>query len=130
MEIEMNPEQKELLHEFEHFKWGTTSPVTLMLYGDFMSLHAWGTCSVEPADLSLFDAETGDVDEMRARVKALIPLRLAEVLAEAAVGKSTLDELVAERSLMEKSLKRRINADFKSMGLVIALMSIDSINSL
>jgi membrane protease subunit (stomatin/prohibitin family) len=125
----MNPEQKELLQEFEHLNWGTTMPVTLLVGGEILSIRGWGNCSLEAADLPLFEAEAGDVDGLRGRVKMTIPMRLTDVLAEASAGKSGLDELMAGCAALEALLKSRLEADFKAMGLAIRQIKIESMNS-
>jgi len=70
------------------------------------------------------------VDELRGRVKTYLPMRLADVLAEASMSKSSLDELCADRAGLEAGLKRSLGPDFMPMGLVVRQVMIESLNSI
>jgi hypothetical protein len=79
------------------------------------------------SDPQLFEERVSDVDSLRAQVCNIITLRMAEALAEASAGKSTLTEIEAAMGDIQVILQSKVEQAVGSLGLTIKQMSIQAI---
>lgn len=123
----MNQTHRELPQEFDRLPWGTLMPVQVRLGSEIVSIRARGTCSVAISDPQLFEERVSDVDSLRAHVCNIITLRMAETLAEASAGKSTLTEIEAALGDIQVILQSKVEQAVGSLGLTIKQTSIQAI---
>jgi len=125
----MNQMQTELLREFEQLNWGTMMPITTMLGGEIVSLRARGTCSVTLNNAVIFENQVTDADELRYRVKNLIPLKLADILGEVSSNYANINDLAASKGELALTLKSKMDEDLAPLGLMIKQINMDAIES-
>ena len=125
----MNPEQNSLLTDLESHNWGTMMPVMLMIGAEVVSLRARGNCAIKPADLALFEAQVGDVDDFRGRLRSVFVQKINDVLGEASQGKTSLDEMKKDWAALESNLKSRVGEALEPLGLAVQQLKIEAIEA-
>jgi hypothetical protein len=126
----MNMPLIELPKDLAHINWGTMMPVTLLIGGKITSLRARGTCSLAVNNFQLFKENSLDMDALRAQIRSYFSLRVADVLAEVSIGKTSLAGMIADKAGMENMLLSKANGDLASFGLVVQQLVIEAVESI
>jgi hypothetical protein len=122
------PSTAPVVAETKELTWGTSAPILVRLGTQNSSVTANGKCSVVILDPAVYQQKIGNDSALQVQVRALLALKLGDVLAQIGSGIVNPDGLGARLVQIAGTIQEAANPGLAGMGVKLTRVTIDGFN--